>query len=253
MIRRTMDAGFLNSVVNHPEVRPWLGGAEPIDLAPALSDPRNVALVSDHGGFFLEWREPGLYEVHTQFLPSGRGRHAFEAVWEAMRYMFVETDCTRLLTRVPVFNRRTLAFTAAIGWRKLFERKAAWPMPNGQMSDVHYYAFDFEDWRARDRTLAAHGQWFHDFFDREIRVRELEVPEHPEDHDHDVAVGAAVLMFRSGNSSKATHLYNRYALHSGYPTIRLIGQNPAIIDMSDAFLRTVVQVKDGNMEVLLCR
>jgi hypothetical protein len=244
-----MDAGFLNSVVNHPEVRPWLGGAEPIDLTPALSDPRNVALVSDHGGFFLEWREPGLYEVHTQFLPSGRGRHAFEAVWEAMRYMFVETDCTRLLTRVPVFNRRTLAFTAAIGWRKLFERKAAWPMPNGQMSDVHYYAFDFEDWRARDRTLTAHGQWFHDRL--EIAKKDVGslLPVHDEDDAHDRAVGASVLMIRAGNAKKAVWLYNRWANHAGYASIRMIGDTPTIVDVVDA----IVQMRDGDMEVMLCR
>ena len=249
MIRRTMDAAFLNSVVNHPEVRPWLGGDAPIDLGPALSDARNVALVSDLGGFFMEHREPGLYEVHTQFLPEGRGRHALKCVWEAMRYMFVQTDCTRLLTRIPVGNHRTLAFAAAVGWPKIFERKASCEMPNGSLSDVHYYAFDFDDWRARDKTLRGRGQWFHKRLESAKAAAGSVLPVHDDDHAHDAAVGASVLMMQAGNANKAAWLYNRWALHAGYAPIRLLNQSPVIVDVVDA----VVEVRNGDMEVLLCR
>jgi hypothetical protein len=43
--------------------------------------------------------------------------------------------------------------------------------------------------------------------------------------------------------------YNIWASCSGYATITLVRQHPAIIDLLDA----VVEVRAGSMEVLLCR
>ena len=47
----------------------------------------------------------GFYEVHSLFLPEGRGREALRASREATDVMFTATDCLELRTTVPHRNR----------------------------------------------------------------------------------------------------------------------------------------------------
>lgn len=105
MIERSFDANFLNSVLNHPEVYPWVCGTlgAPFDYTPFLQDHRNYMFRASHGAFLAMFQGDGRYEVHTQFLPEGRGT-AFDAAIESIDYMFSNTDCTELTTMVPVGN-----------------------------------------------------------------------------------------------------------------------------------------------------
>lgn len=238
MIRRTFDAGFLNGVANDPEVFPWTGAAEAIELGAILVDPANIGLEAEHGGWVLVCLEPGVYELHTLFLPEGRGKVYFAQAREALRYVFVETDATELVTKVPDQNAGARMAAALVGFKERFRRETAWADGSG----VSYQGLTIEDWRQRDAEALKAGQWFHRRLDELI-----EHDAHPQDEAHDRAVGCAVLMARAGALSKGIAFYNRWARFAGYVEARQIGPN--IVD----FVEAIVAVRGQDMSVLLHR
>lgn len=117
MLTRAMDADFLNLVANHPAVRPWLLGDGPADLAPLIADPRNVALVTEDGGFVFTAGRLGDFEVHTLFLPGAAS--PLLAAHAAAAFIFCNTDAMRIVTKCPHGNVRARALADAIGFRLL--------------------------------------------------------------------------------------------------------------------------------------
>lgn len=115
-LRRTFDATFLNQVVNDPRVRPWLGGDRKsrLDLQPAI-DAGAIALINRDGGFLFVPKGDGVFEVHTQFLPSVKGK-AVRFAREAARYMFKQVGAEKLVTDVPEDNQAALADALGAGW-----------------------------------------------------------------------------------------------------------------------------------------
>lgn len=242
-LSRTVDASFLNSVANNADVRPWLGGNGVLDLAPTLADFRNFGLVTDAGGFVLTAHGPGVYEVHSMFLPSA-GAAAIAAMRAGMGYMFTRTDCFQLLTKVPDDNRAALGLARAGGFRLAFHRPDCW---NG--GGVKHFAQTVEDWALGNAALEADGEWFHATLEAAKLATGSDLPTHPHDAAHDRIVGATVQMMRAGNVAKAAFFYNRWARFAGYGPIQLLNQTPAVLDLGDA----VVELRDGNMEMLTCR
>lgn len=246
MIRRTMDARFLNTVANHPDVRPWLGGVGAIDYQPLLNDSKNVALVNEHGGWLLHCLGPGRYEVHSQFLPEGRGPQIVADARAGLRWMFTATDAIEFVTKVPMANRAAAGLARAGGFREIFFRDDGAPYFSGPVS---YRRLTFEDWLANDDEALAAGRWFHARLEEEKAAAGSALPAHDDDDAHDRAVGASVLMARAGNPRKAVASYNRWAIFAGYAPILLLSETPAVFDVQDA----VVCLKGDEMEVLLCR
>lgn len=232
MIRRTLDPAFLNEVANHPEVRPWLQGDGPIDLGPIVASPANIAIQAEHGGWVLQCLSPGVYEVHSMFLPEGRGANVKRALAEALDYVFSATDCLKLVTRLPEGNVPATALGRIAGFRPWF-------------GDRH--RIEVEDWAQSSAACREAGEWFHERLEaaKEARGSALEV--HDDDPSHDHAVGAAVLMCRAGNAAKAVWHYNAWAAAAGYAPVTLVSLNPMVIDVVDAVL------EGPEMEVLLCR
>jgi hypothetical protein len=236
MIRRTMDAAFLNGVANHPDVRPWLEGpVGPLDLSPLLDDARNHALVNDCGGFVYLFQEPGLYEVHSLLLPEGRAGSSAAAM-DGLRHMFTRTDCVEVQTRVPEANKAALGLTRAMGFARLFDRPG-----NG------YWSLTLDRWRARDPELAAHGERFHVMLEIAKAATGSTLPTHDDDEAHDRAAGASLLMAEAGQVAKAVRTYNRWARFAGYQSIEM--RSDSVIDARDALLG----VSGGIVEVLKCQ
>lgn len=236
MIRRTMDAAFLNQVANHPEVRPIIGGEGVLDLAETMANPANVALVTKEGGFLYLSQGGGTYEVHSLFLPGRRG--AVAAARASLRYMFTATDCMEVVTKVPTANLAAKGLTLACGFDHSFDGPEA-----------AFYSLPFARWRARDREIAKAGHWFHEELEAAKAATGSPLPTHPDDEAHDRAVGAAILMARAGNPQKASATYNMWARLAGYQQIFLISTTPPIFDVIDA----VVQIQPDALEVLSCR
>jgi hypothetical protein len=120
VVLRSFDADRLNSLVNHPSIRPFVGGKGELDLTRAVGLDCNYFLEGEHGGFFFEWSAPDTHEVHTFILPEGRGVWAFEFALSARAYMAGVTE--HLWTRVPVADRHTRIFTLKAGFRRCGEQ-----------------------------------------------------------------------------------------------------------------------------------
>lgn len=250
MLKRTLDATLLNAVSNHPEVRPGMGyGDGPLDFAPALANPDNVALVNAHGGWVFVKLGPGYYEAHSQFLPEGRTSSLVIDLREALRYLFCVTDCTEIVTRVPDDNKGALGLARAAGCREVFRRERCWPGPGGEHG-VSFQSLTLDRWRGMDPTLPALGRWFHESLEAAKRAAGSELPAHEDDEAHDRAVGAAVAMIRAGNPHKAVLSYNRWACFAGYAPITLVSDHPLIFDVVDAL---VSLTPTGELEVLQCQ
>jgi hypothetical protein len=118
-VARAYDAKFIDSVINHPQVRPYVGLPEGgvISLATLLRDRRNILLLGEGGGIFYHFIDDGIYEAHTQFLPENRGKYVVEFCLASVDWMFRNTEASELWTRVPHDNRPALALTIRCGGR----------------------------------------------------------------------------------------------------------------------------------------
>lgn len=251
MIRRSFDAAEINCILNDPSVFEAikLPGMKPeIDVSGILKDPRNVLLMGEGGGIIFAQVEPGIYDVHTAFLESYRGRNALKASLDAYRWMFCHTDCMVLQTKVPEFNKAAYRFCQIVGATKEFEREGVWLTENGAVG-ISYWALRYDDWVRKTPSLKASGKRFHDHLDAE-RLRHGEDDEnHPQEDCHDLYVGVCAEMIYAGQPEKAVVLYNRWANFSGYGQISLVSKSPLLIDIGSA----VLQVINDSFRVIKCR
>lgn len=247
---REYSAERINVIVNHPNVRPWLGGGMgALDLSAMIADQRNVLLMGSAGGLLFVFVRPGLYEVHTQFLPSGRGEHALAATNDALRWMFTRTDAIEIVTKVPDGNLGAKGLVRSIHGTKRFRRENAWQSPSGGLVGVDYYALSIQDWAGKCGDLAASGEWFHGKLEAAKAERGASEPLHDHDEAHDRYVGATVEMVLAGQVAKALDFYNSWAPFAGYGPVSVIATNPILFDIGDA----VLAVRDDDFEVVLCR
>jgi len=196
---RTLDPTYLNEVANHPEVRPWLKGEGAVDLTPLVSNPQNIALQFEGGGWVLRSLGACQYEVHSMFRPEVRGFKVRDSLKEALEYVFLQTDAVKLVTQLPQGNlgARTLARIA--GFRLWFGE---------------YHVLHIEDWiQASDACLQA-GQQFHEKL-------EAISPSH--------AAGAALLMLKT-NPAKAVWHFNQWAAVCFAPLLNLVSISPLMVE-----------------------
>jgi len=243
-VARTMSAARLNAIANHPSVRPWLGGDSVIDLEPVLLNPANFAFETEHGGMVLAQIGNGVYEVHSLFLPEGRGPESSQAFDAVADYMFAVTDCIEVRTRAMEDNRRAVAAAKRQG----FEQRYAMPVPwhDGALALATFWSLTAERWALTADRPQSLGEWFH------VQLALAQGGDfqlHADEVVHDRMVGAMGLMACSGQGEKAVRFYNAWAALTGYHPVQLLREHPVVIDLHDA----VVEVRNGSMEVLLCR
>lgn len=133
---RTFDAERVNFLVNHPAIRPFIGGdgESEMDLAAVVADEQNVFLGGEHGGFACCWSAPGIYEVHTFILPEGRGEWAYQFARAGRDYM-QDYGARLLWTRVHPDAHHVRRFTLKAGFS-----------PAGQHR-ILGVTYDLFDWR----------------------------------------------------------------------------------------------------------
>jgi hypothetical protein len=115
------DADVANRIIHHPEVYP--------DMCDDYADPAHTQL----GRYLLQQetlyllhpnaytifcfapRTLTLFEVHTMIEPAGRGAEAVFAAREALKWLFENTTCAKVITYVPFFNRKARIFARKVG------------------------------------------------------------------------------------------------------------------------------------------
>lgn len=230
-LKRDFDASRVNPIINHPQVRPWMGdgGDSLLDMSGLVDDLRNVLLMTDHGGLLFHCLEPGTYEIHTQFLPVLQGAQKLAVCREALHWMFTRTDCVGVVTQVPQENRAALGMVRAVHMTHEFDQ-----------GTVAFYSLRYWPWLWSDMSVADRGKWFHD---------RLAIESHPA---HDRVAGAAIDQIFAGQIEKALGFYNHWARIAGR---RQIGAedvksvNPLVLDIGDA----IVAFHRDDIEVIRCR
>lgn len=250
MIRRTFDPSEVNAILNDPEVFKWikLPGIDKIDVSDLIFELRNYFLIANGGCLVFSQQEPGVYEVHTNFLSDHRGSNAIRQSLAAYRWMFTHTDCMILQTKVPAFNKAADMFCKIVGASKDFERKGTWPSEDGPM-DMSYWSLKYEDWLRKTPSLMRSGREFHDRLDAERLRRGVTEKNHPDEDCHDLYVGACAEMIYGGHPEKAVTLYNRWARFSGYGLISMPSRNPLMIDIASSILL----IEDRTFTVIKCQ
>lgn len=116
-LQRHYDAARLNELANHPQIRPTCGGdgQSHLDLTPFVLNPKNHAMVWDHGAFLFQWTAPDTYEVHIMVEPEGRGEDAYRMAKAGIDYM-IEQGAERLWARIS--SRMVRHYTAQSGFTK---------------------------------------------------------------------------------------------------------------------------------------
>lgn len=248
-VRREFEAGAINKIINDPAVFTLvaLPSQTEIDMTEILKDTNNVLLMVDGGGLFFHWQEPGVYEVHTQFLPEVRGAFALRATRDAITWMFLHTDCMELQTKVPECNPGAEFWAKAIGGVFEFRRDAAWEVPGGLVG-VKYYVLRHSDWFRSAKWLEGKGIGFHKRLEDEYKRLGHEHKSHDDDSAHNRNVGMACETILAGQVIKGVVLYNKWARFAGYSQMAIVALEPRIINIGEALLLAT----GDTFEVLKC-
>lgn len=229
-----------NAVANHPEVRPYLGGQGALDLNPLIN--QSFTFSNEHGGFVVHPIVPCIYEVHSLFLPEGKGT-AYDLAVSSIRSMFAGTDCARLVTKVPDSNEAAKAIAKRVGFVEEFRLEHA----PGWTCGVSYQTITLENWRNADPECEQAGEWFHARLEAEKAKAGSDLETHLDDPAHHRAVGACVLMCRSGQPEKGAAFYNLWAAFAGYAPIAVL--EGGSLDVGDA----IIKLRGDDFEVIECR
>ena len=246
-IWREYRADRINLVLNHPVVRPDVAdlGAGELDLSPQVQNEHNVLLMGQYGGCFCFCVQSGLYEVHTQVLPEGRGEWALAFVRAGARWMFTHTDAYEIMTRVSHGNIGAKALTIAAGMRHEFTRDDG-PSFRGTNPPCDIYSYRIQDWVQRAAGLVESGEYLHAQIQEGARRLNLPTELHGEDENHNRYAGAAVEMVLGGQTRKAVFFYNRWAFAARHPLIAMVSDQPPVIRF-DIGLMTL---RGGEIEVV---
>jgi hypothetical protein len=250
MIERASSADLFNSFLNDPYVRPDVATDElgTLDISTVMADPRNVVLQGEHGGFVFVQIVPGVYEVHTVTLKSGRGQWAVDVAHAASRYLFTQTDAFEITTRIPRkhLGARTLALNAGMMLDFSVPDGCRW---RGIAQPIDIYSFRIQDWIKDADDCVDTGRWFHGRLLEEARRIGVTDNPHPNDDVHNRYVGACMEMAFAGQVIKAVNFYNRWALCARHPAIQLLALDPPTIKMDIGILRIV----GNDIEVSQCQ
>lgn len=241
LIERATDAEFINDILNHPAVRPWVADASEgvLDVSSIAGNAANYCLVGDYGTcLFVQYYE-GAYEVHTAIVPEGRGEWAKNFAEAVLHYMFTATDAIEILTRVPQGHIAAKALTEAVGFHHHFTT-APECLFRGQKVPCHIYMLALQDWAMRAPDMAEKGADFHDWLNASVKGAPHEV-----DPAHNRVVGVALDMLVAGRTRKALVWYNRWSVAARHAPVRLLEDSPPQI-MFDAGILTL---RDGQFHL----
>jgi hypothetical protein len=113
-----MDPQYFAEVCEHPDVLPQvsLGHGLP-DFEELIGNPLNICLMNEYGGFlFVKHAGADVYDVHTAFVPEGRGPHLVELALQARDIMFFHAHAVQLRTFVAYDNRPARMLALAAGF-----------------------------------------------------------------------------------------------------------------------------------------
>ena len=124
MVRRETDISLINRIANDDKVRPFIRpDGEAMDFSPfegkRISETGCVILSNgeDAVGLF-EITAPHIYQAHTLFGPTCRGRKAIKTAREMLAHMF-SSGADIIWGATPRINRAACMFNRLVGAREI--------------------------------------------------------------------------------------------------------------------------------------
>lgn len=124
-VTRTYDKELVRKICTHPDIYKNIsddGSPNPEDFDPIDPIIAIYALLDDGemiGGVFILLQTNAVcYDLHTCILPHWWGGKSFEAARCFLDWVPKETQCKKLITWVPEFNRIALKFALKAGFKK---------------------------------------------------------------------------------------------------------------------------------------
>lgn len=141
-LERTQDAELIKSVVTHDAIWPHVSDSNVSreTWEPVIHDTVHQLAIYDDEGlggcFILMPLSSVCWEVHTCILPTHRGWKAREATKLCAAWMFANTECLHIVTKIPSYNRPAYKLAIDSGLRNLGMIESAW-MKDGEVYDLY--------------------------------------------------------------------------------------------------------------------
>lgn len=138
---RTQDTDLIKSIVTTPKIYQWLsddGSPDREDYEPIMHESLWYVLAHKDekllGLFFLQPHNSICWEIHTCLLPDSWGATATEAGMLVIRWVWENTQCVRIVTNVPSYNRLAHAFALRCGLKEFGTNDCSY------LKGGHYYS-----------------------------------------------------------------------------------------------------------------
>lgn len=149
------DVGLMDSTIRRDDI--WKdisddGTPDGFSMSSMVANPHNlffgVWIGNTYCGFFGFYHKPelgGVYEMHTALHSEFRGRHALAAGWRAVDWLFTNTNCPGVITRVPDASRPMKMMMALAKWKRVAEN-ICYAIREGKPCPGSIYAINRNDW-----------------------------------------------------------------------------------------------------------
>jgi hypothetical protein len=143
---------LFEQIANHPDVYPAVSckGCGRITFADVWRDCIGLEF-GGRGGFIYHRSAPGVYEVHTLFLPGTRGAEEFAAL--SLRHMFGEVGAELILTMIPGDLPHVRRFALKQGFTKFDEVPGGWERESGPV-DLEFFSLTKEAFQCQPQPSA---------------------------------------------------------------------------------------------------
>lgn len=156
VISRTHNMNIVKNIMSHPSIWPHVhddgvGECNPIDhegffwmLITELGAPIGVFLVHATNSI--------CYQMHTCILPIAWGKKAKQSAKLLLKWAFDETNCQKMTTLVPSYNRAALRFAKSGGMAEEGVNRKSF-LHNGELIDQIMLGITKEDWSCQQQYL----------------------------------------------------------------------------------------------------
>jgi RimJ/RimL family protein N-acetyltransferase len=147
-IERTHDMRLVREIMSDPAIFTHIHDDSVIECDPIDHEGFNWMLVSDSapaGVFLVHAMNSVCYQMHTALLPCIWGQDAANAAQMLLAWAFNDTDCQKMITAVPAYNRAALRFAKAGGMTQEGINRASF-MRNGALIDQIMLGITKQEW-----------------------------------------------------------------------------------------------------------
>ncbi|HEX2614711.1 MAG TPA: GNAT family protein [Nitrososphaera sp.] len=149
-VKRTHDMQVVKQIMEHPRIWPHIHEDGITEASPVDVEGIHWVLVSNPdpvGLFMAHARSKHCYEMHTCLTPAVWGESGNDAAQLFLLYMFTKTDCQKIVTNVPEYNKAALRFALRNGMRHEGNNRASY-LKNGVLIDQYMLGITLKEFES---------------------------------------------------------------------------------------------------------